>query len=234
MKFMTISEAYLKKIKSSSSETSWKWLNQIYSNLGPNFNPNHFAAAYSQVRRRLGNLTITFNPGDKDNLFGSKSLAPYKTTLDEWGRACLLLRAIECLTQEESTVLIRETYQRGDIYEKQALLHTLPVLPNPSQYLAIAVEACRSNVHTVFEAIACNNAYPFQYFPGPNFNQMVLKALFIGSSLRSIVGLQNRLNPELRQMVADFVSERRMAGRPLPEDIGLITPNLLSPKHEAV
>ena len=72
-----------------------------------------------------------------------------------------------------------------------------PVLPDPSQYLSIAVEACRSNVKTVFEAIACHNTYPSHYFPDLNFNQMILKALFIGSSLKSIVGLQSRLNPEL-------------------------------------
>ena len=215
-------------IKSSSSEASWKWFEQIYGSLGSNFNPNHFAAAFSGVRRRLGNLDITFAPGDQDICFDDQLMSAYQTTLDELGRACLLLRAIECLTQEESTALIRETYEGGDNYEKQALLHTLPAMPDPSQYLAVAVEACRSNVKTVFEAIACHNTYPSHYFPDLNFNQMVLKALFIGSSLKSIVGLQNRLTPELRQMVTDFASERRIAGRSLPEDIGLVNSKLLS------
>ena len=125
-KSMKLSETYLKKIKSSSSEANWKWFDRIYDNLGSNFNPNRFAAAYSGVRRRLGNLEVTVPSSNEDICFDSQLTSAYQITLDELGRACLLLRAIECLTQEESTALIRDTYEGGDNYEKQALLQTLP------------------------------------------------------------------------------------------------------------
>ena len=106
--------------------------------------------------------------------------------------------------------------------EQRALLRILAFLPRPFSHLAIAVEACRSNVKPVFEAIACTNTYPCHYFPESNFNQMILKALFIGSSLHAIVGLPKRLNPQLRQMATDFARERKVAGRPVPEDIELV------------
>ena len=48
--------------------------------------------------------------------------------------------------------------------------------------------------------------------PEPNFNQMVLKALFTDVRLERIVGLDGRLTPELSRMAAAYASERRAAG----------------------
>jgi hypothetical protein len=37
-----------------------------------------------------------------------------------------------------------------------------------------------------------------------------------------IVGLQDRVNPELLRMARDYADERRAAGRPVPADVGRI------------
>jgi hypothetical protein len=99
--------------------------------------------------------------------------------------------------------------------------------------MTTAVEACRTNAQVIFEAIACDNPYPFRYFPELNFNQMVLKALFIGSPLARVIGLEERITSELIRMAEDYASERRAAGRPVPEDITLITKDQEA-KHEAI
>jgi hypothetical protein len=114
-------------------------------------------------------------------------------------------------------------YTRGDNAEREALLRTLSLLPEPDRFLSTAVEACRTNVQTVFEAIACENPYPVRHFPELNFNQMVIKAIFIGVPLRRIVGLPTRMTPALARMAQDYVQERTAAGRPVPDDIQLIT-----------
>ncbi len=84
-----------------------------------------------------------------------------------------------------------------------------------------AVDACRTSIQPLFEAIACDNPYPAGHFPELNFNQMVLKALFNGVALSRIVGLQGRLNPEMSRMAGDYAAERRAAGRAVPADIDL-------------
>jgi hypothetical protein len=94
------------------------------------------------------------------------------------------------------------------------------LLPEPERVVALGVEACRSSIQPVFEAIACENPFPARHFPEPNFNQMVLKALFTGVPLARILGLQDRVTAELERMARDFASERRAAGRPVPADIG--------------
>ena len=73
--------------------------------------------------------------------------------VDELARAVLLARAFPRVTP-------REVWAHGDNRERQAVLKALPLLPQPEQFVELAVEACRANVLTVFEAIACDNPYP--------------------------------------------------------------------------
>ena len=75
----------------------------------------------------------------------------------------------------------------------------------------------------VFEAVVCENAFVAQHFPALNFNQAVLKAVFLGVSVRRIEGLEARITPELQRMAAGYASERRAAGRVVPADIDYIT-----------
>ncbi len=51
------------------------------------------------------------------------------------------------------------------------------------------------------------------------WNQMVVKCVFVGAPIDTIVGLDERRNAELLVMLRDFVAERHAAGRPLPKDV---------------
>jgi hypothetical protein len=66
------------------------------------------------------------------------------------------------------------------------------------------------------EAIACRNPYPFDHFNQAAWNQMGVKFVFTGAPIETVVGLRERRNPELIQMLRDFVAERAAASRPLP------------------
>lgn len=130
--------------------------------------------------------------------------------------------ALERLPADEHVEFVDNLFMHGDSGEQEALLRTLSILPDQGRFLLTAVEACRANVQTVFEAIACENSYPGCYFPEPSFNQMVLKAVFTGVSLLRIVGLPDRISPTLKGMASDYIKERTSAGRPVHEDIALI------------
>ena len=134
---------------------------------------------------------------------------------DEVARAALVVRG-------QASVSPEELYDRGDNRERQAVLRALALLDEPERFLPLAIEACRTNVLTIFEAIACENPYPARHFPELNFNQMVLKAAFNGVALARVVGLSSRLNAELARMASDYASERRAAGRSVPADLGLV------------
>ena len=65
----------------------------------------------------------------------------------------------------------------------------------------------------VFEAVAHRSPYPREIFDESAWNQMVLKALFIGSELAPIQGLDERANPDLAGVLLDYAHERWAAGR---------------------
>lgn len=205
------------------SGEAWEWLERVLFGLKPPLDPKVFGTAYSCTRRRLGNDVVTIAIDEQAAV--QQAGLPVLTgwTLDLVGRAVLLLRATECLAPEEHAAFIDDVYRTGDDHERQSLLRTLSLLPAPERFVGTAADACRSNLQTVFEAIACENPYPAHYFPDIHFNQMVLKALFTKVPLRRIVGLDERITPELTRMVDDYARERRNAGRPVPDDLALIS-----------
>jgi hypothetical protein len=114
-------------------------------------------------------------------------------------------------------------YEQGDTGEQVSWLRALALLPGAEAFLVTAIDACRTNILPLFEAIACENPYPARYFPELNFNQLVLKSLFKEISLARIVDLPSRLNPELARMAFDYARERVVAGRAVPADISVVT-----------
>ena len=71
----------------------------------------------------------------------------------------------------------------------------------------------------VFEAVVHRNPFPRAMFDQNAWNQMVLKALFIGSRLDPIQGLDERANPDLASMLVDYAHERWAAGRPVSPEL---------------
>lgn len=184
------------------------------------FNVNRFRAVFAGCGRRLRNIALM--PEEWQALRAAGIAAPDIWSLDAIARAALLVRASEVSPAESHADLVRQVYLRGDDREQAAALRALPLLPDPSRFIDLAVEACRTNLQSVFEAIACENVYPAAHFSDAGFNQLVLKALFIGVAVDRIVGLNERNSDELRRMAADYASERRAAGRPVPADIHLV------------
>jgi len=113
----------------------------------------------------------------------------------------------------------RSLCQTADVGEAIALYRGLPLYPEPAALEATVAEGLRSNMRSVFEAIAHHNPYPKRFFDTHRWNHMVLKALFIGSRLAPIQGLDERANEELARIMQDFAHERWAAGREVPYEI---------------
>lgn len=136
-------------------------------------------------------------------------------------RACLLLGRAETAASTDFAAAAVACFENGDAGEQRSWLRGVALLPEPQRFLSVVIDACRTNIVPNFEAVACENVYPSQYFPEANFNQMVLKALFNDIRLGRIVGLSERANSELARMATDYAAERRAAGRSIPIDIEL-------------
>jgi hypothetical protein len=107
----------------------------------------------------------------------------------------------------------------ADLDELVAFYRGLPVYPDPPRHRLRAAEGVRSNMKLVFEAVAHRNPYPAEQLPQDAWNQMVLKALFVGSTLGPIIGLDLRANAALARMLSDYAHERWSAGRPVSPEL---------------
>jgi len=136
----------------------------------------------------------------------------------EAARIELLVAVGAEIDADDLVPLVDECWRTGDNGERQAVLRALARLPRADRFVPLAVSACRINVVPVFEAIACDNGFAAAHFPEASFNQLVLKALFLGVAIDRIVGLDDRITPELTRMAAAYASERRAAGRPVSAD----------------
>ena len=142
----------------------------------------------------------------------------------------LLLLALPHNSAEEYLQKLEQLFTTADMGELVALYQALPLLPYPEQYRFRAAEGLRSNMIPVFNAIALYNPYPQDYFDELAWNQMVLKALFVGSPLRLIQGLELRANPTLAQMLTDYANERLAANRTVSPELWQLVEHINSKK----
>lgn len=118
-----------------------------------------------------------------------------------------------------------DTYNKWFSYADEgelcAYYRAIPLLPEPQRLVWRAAEGCRTNMKTVFMAVACDSPFPQAHFDDIAWNQLVVKALFTEVPLARVWGIDNRLSTELTHMVLDYMDERKSAGRDIPVDAWL-------------
>ncbi len=174
--------------------------------------------ALGMAPRRLGKADLALS--EADLAAARKALAgwdPSGWTVSDAARILLLSGLPE--KGRPFAERFRSLCRTADVAELITLYRGLPFYPDPAALEEQVGEGLRSNMRAVFEAIAHRNPYPKAHFDDHRWNHMVLKALFIGSALAPIQGLDERANPELAGILRDFAHERWAAGRPVPFEI---------------
>lgn len=202
------------------SAAARRWLDDARQAGGESADRARFLTAYTTAARQLGTAPLALAEAERRRV----AEADAEVQLGHWalhdlGRAVLLLEAAAVRPTQAFAAAALECYDNGDAAEQQSWLRSLAVLPHPDQFVMTAIASCRTHIQPLFESTACENPYPGRHFPEPNFNQMVLKSLFIGVRLERIVGLDRRLNAELSRMALDYARERTLAHREVPPDI---------------
>jgi len=132
--------------------------------------------------------------------------------LQQMARIYLLYKVLEA-KEDFFRAKVANIIEVADKGELETFLKFLVLLPHPENYKVQAVEALRTNISTVFDAIALNNPYPALYFNEQQWNQMYLKAAFMQQNLNKIVQVEKRANKELTRIISDYAHERWAASR---------------------
>ncbi|MBD2517625.1 EboA family metabolite traffic protein [Nostoc sp. FACHB-973] len=197
----------------SVSETGIAWLEQKQAQIASGAAERVFFTAFSAVPRYLGKQNLQLTSQDLEAAQEAISgWNPVNWSVDQAGRTLLLL----ALPHDDAETYVRsldKVFSSADMGELVALYQSLPLLPHPELHRQRAAEGIRSNMSNVFQAIALRNPYPADYLDNAAWNQMVLKAVFVGSPLHLIWGLDRRANPELAKMLTDYAHERWAAKR---------------------
>lgn len=200
------------------AEPARSWFEETMAALVPGADDRALYLALGLVPRRLGKDDLALLPADLDQANAARpGWDPRGLSVDQAARIAILLKAGG--EGERFRDLFVQLCRTADIAEQVAFYRGLPLYPNPDLLQHQAGEAARTNMRSVFEALAHNNPYPFEQFDQNRWNHMVLKALFIGSRLHPIQGLGQRANPELARILRDYAHERWAAGRPVTPEL---------------
>jgi hypothetical protein len=178
-----------------------------------------FFTAFSAAPRHLSKEDLDLSASDLSDAARLRAgWTPEGWSVDEAARTVLLL-SYPCDERERYVAALDQLFSTADTRESIALYQVLPLYPHPDAFRARAAEGLRSNMTSVFNAVAHENPYPKEYLDQAAWSQMVLKALFVGSVLYRIQGLDERANAELARMLVDFARERWAAHRSVPPEL---------------
>ena len=195
------------------------WLDEKRKQIAGDADERSLFAAFSAVPRYTGKQNLTLTTEDLQIAEEVQpGWFPAHWSVDQAARTLLLL-ALPSDNEEKYLRSLDKLFTAADVGELVALYQSLPLLPYPERLQSRAAEGVRSNMTAVFNAVALENSYPADYFDDLAWNQMVLKALFVGSPLHLIQGLERRANPELARMLIDYANERSAAKRSVSPEL---------------
>lgn len=218
-------DAFLFSLLESRAEAnSLDWLKNQAGKISQEGAPTKFFLAFSQASRFFKKEDLALNDSERAVAAQlSPGFDPSHWDCLQTARTFLLLQFPQ--EKEGWFKAVNQLFETGDYHEQQALYAALPLLPFQEDLLNRAIDGCRTNMTVIFDAIALNNPYPKEKFPEANWNQMVLKSIFMQRPLYRIQGLDERRNQALAEIASDFAHERWAAGRlVMPELWRLVVP----------
>lgn len=199
-----------KIFEASINSNSKNWLKTRLNETIKECSTKKLYLTYTLCSSNIEQGDIDFNENSDDEI--ENYLKSKKANTLELARIFLLVKVLEANDTFFKDKVIN-LIQVADISELVTFLNYLVLLPNAENFKFVGVEALRTNIATVFDAIAMDNPYPSLYFNEQQWNQMYLKAAFMQRDLSKILGIDIRANKELARIISDYAHERWAASR---------------------
>ena len=194
------------------------WLNDSLTSLAGGGSDRDLYRCVSLASRKLGKAPLAPDAAALAAAAQARTgWDPSPWTVDQAARVLFLLQTGS--DGEHFSARLDALCATADVDELVAFYRGLPLYPDPPRHRARAAEGVRSNMKRVFEAVAHGNPYSAEQLADEAWNQMVLKALFVGSALHPVNGLDRRANPVLARMLGDYAHERWAARRSISPEL---------------
>ena len=217
--FSTMLHGWINKVLSAEALA---WVEDKAEKIAAGADDWVFFTSFSAVPRYTGKADLNLDEDALQEAAEARSLwNPQHWSVDQAARTLLIL-SLPDNPLEAYLERLEKVFNAADIGEAVVLYQSLPLYPHPERFIDRAAEGLRSNMTSVFEAVALRNPFPSEYFEENAWNQLVLKSCFVGSALHRIIGLDARANATLAGILVDYAHERWSAGR-------TVTPELWRP-----
>lgn len=217
--FDALKTTILEWLKERIADDGFEWIQAKSNQLTEGAEDWEFFSSFSAVPRYTEKEPLALSD---DELQQAQALRdgwePNKWTTDQLGRTLLIL-SIANYEKDEFLDKLEKTFISSDTGEAVALYQSLPLLPHPEALRKRAAEGIRTNITSIFNAVAHRNPYPADFMDEGAWNQIVLKALFIETPLYLIRGIDERGNQKLAEILIDYAHERWAAGREISPEL---------------
>lgn len=218
-------------IERHANEQERVWIEDTETKFKNDFRPHEFYFAFSRVGRHIGNRKLELSEKQLQKARDLREgFRPQRWSLAQLVRAYYLLLLAENKRDalDQNLKVLCET---ADIEEQVVIYKMLSLFPYPERLTSRATEGIRTNVSVVFDAVALENPYASHFLDQDQWNQMVLKAVFMQRPLYRIYGVSKRMNSELALMLTDFAHERWAAHRDVTPELWRFVGPYLSADH---
>ena len=196
-------------LDSALDASSRRWLEDRLENILEPPTARELFMTYTLTARKIPEKALDWK---KEDGFPGAYLHLQQPDLQELVRIYILATVLES-KPDYFIPKVAKLIEVADTGELVTFLKFLPLLPENDAFKAPAVEALRTNIATVFDAIALDNPYPADHFNEQQWNQMYLKAAFMQRDLLRILRISDRANAALSRIISDYAHERWAASR---------------------
>lgn len=201
------------------SAGQWQWLQERLDAITESNSDKALYVALGMAPRKLGKADLNLSDQDiarADEV--STGWNPIDWSIDGAARVLTLLRLADKNSDEFKSTL-QSLCATADVSEAIIYYRAMDLFPGSESFDDLIGEGLRTNMKAVFEAIAHNNPYPLKHFDDHRWNHMILKALFVDSTLSPIRGIDERANSDLAQILCNYAHERWSANRPVTPEL---------------
>lgn len=224
--------SYLLKILSyGSTGEDMTWLGEQKSRVQGDASGLKLFTAFSQASRHFKKEINRLSQADlaeADQLVSG--FRPDSWNRLQTARAYLLLH-FEAKDAAHFAKTLDRLVGSADMYEQEAIYAALPILPYQDSLKLRAAEGLRTNITSVFDAIALNNPYPAKYLDELAWNQMVIKAFFLQRPIFQMIDADRRANEDLAKILMDYAHERWAADRNVMPELWRFVAPFLTEGH---
>ncbi|WP_340102533.1 EboA domain-containing protein [Rhodohalobacter sp. 8-1] len=214
-----LQETVLSWLQKRLDSENFQTLKKTYDSLKGDAEDWEVFSSFSRASRYTGKepLKLSGEEISKAESLRSGWMPSYWTT-DQLARTLIILGLAE-REKKEFLDKLDKLFTSSDLGEGVALYQSLPVLPYPDELTDRAAEGIRTNITSIFNAVAHRNPYPADFFDDNAWNQVILKSLFMGSPIYLIQGVDERANEPLARILVEYAHERWSAGREVSPEL---------------